>query len=243
MDLPGDLSLPWNLWLVGERLGSLGRVEAAVHRASCWDLQDPCLDLDLGDLLAALEPAVVGPSWAASSGVDNHPEPFPVALGDPGAEAFPDAAAAAIVAVLHVAPFGDAVDPADAVAYAAVADRVVLLGHRGLAYGEAVVVHRVPAAGEDRSYAVAHAAEAEDRADWVAAVHAEVGDLAFACAHLVHPVAAPGVHEDAADLVLAPYAVGLVEVPAAADTDYVATGMVRGFARVAPLDSAPVAEA
>lgn len=166
-----------------------------------------------------------------------------MALGVPGAGAFPDAVVAAIVAVLHVAPSAGVVDPADAAACAAVADRVVLLAHRDLAYGEAVAVHRDLAVGEDHSCAVVRAAAAEDRGDWVAAARAEVGDPAFAYAHLDHPVAVPEVHADAADLVPAPYAVDPVEVLAAAGTDYAATGMVRGFARVAPLDSAPEAEA
>lgn len=218
-------------------------MEAAVHRASCWDLRDPCLDLDLGDLLAALEPAVVDPSWAASNGVDTLRGPSRVAWGVPGAGAFPDAAVAAIVAVLHVAPSAGVVDPADAAAYVAVADRVVLLARRDLAYGEAVAVHRDLAVGEDHSCAVVRAAAAEDRGDWEAAARAGVGDPAFAYVHLVHPVAVPEDHADEADLVPAPYGVDPVEVLAAAGTDYAATGMARGFARVAPLDSAPEAEA
>ena len=121
--------------------------------------------------------------------------------------------------VLHVAPSGDVVEPTDVDAYAAVVDQ-------NLAYGEA---------GAIVSCAIGNAAAAEDRA--------EVGDPAFAYAHLDHPVAVPEVHADAADLVPAPYAVDPVEVLAAAGTDYAATGMVRGFARVAPLDSAPGAEA
>lgn len=194
--------------------------------------------MDLGDLLAALELVVADPSSAASNGADSLRGPFPVALADPDAEAFPGAAAAAIEAVLHVAPFRDVVDPADVAAYAAVADRVVLLDHReDLAYGAAV--HQVLAV-VDHSYAVARAAAGEDHGDWVAAVHAEVGDPAFAYVHLVLPVAA---HGDAVALVLEPYAVGPVEALAAPDTDYAVTEKVRGFAREAPLDSAPGAEA
>lgn len=212
------------------------------HRASCWDLQDhPCSDLDLKDLLAASEPVVGDPSWAASSGVDSPREPSPVASADPDAAAFRDAVVVpAIAAVPHVGPSGDAVDPADAAAYAAVADRVAL---RDLAYDAAAVVHRDPEAVEDHSCAEGHAEEGVVRGDWEAAVHAAVEDPAFAYVHPVLAAAAPEDRADEVDPAPEPYAVDPEGVPVAVDTDYAATGMERGFVTVAPLDSVPGAEA
>lgn len=214
-----------------------------VHRASCWDLRGhPYLDLDLGDLLVASDRAAVDPNWAAFRGVRTLREPSPAALGDPDGVAFPDAAEAEIAVDPRVVPSAGGVDPADAVAYAAVADRVVLRARRGLAYGAAVVVHQGLAVAVDRSCAEGRAVAAGVRGDWVAAVHV-VGDPAFAYVHLVRLAVAPEDRVDEVGPVPVPYAVDLEAVPVAVDTGYAETERERGSAMVAPLDSVPGAEA
>lgn len=74
--------------------------------------------------------------------------------------------------------------------------------------------------------------------------HVVVGDLASAYGHPALPVAVPEAsipadRVDEMELVPVPYGAD----PAAVDRDYVATGKGRGFAKEAPLDSAPGAEA
>lgn len=242
-DLLAGLFLPWNRWLAGERLNSPVRVEAVVHRASCWALRGhPYWGRGLEDLLAASEPVVGDPHSVASSGEGIPREPSREASAVPGGAAYPDEAEAAIGVALHAAPSADGADPVDAAAYAAVVDRVVRRDHRVLAYGavEAALLDLV--VGEDRSCAADRAGVEEVHGDWVVEVRAE-GDPAFAYAHLAPLAVAPEDHADEADPVPVPYVAGPEVVPAAVDTDYAVTEMERGFAKAAPLDSVPGAEA
>lgn len=181
--------------------------------------------------------------------MDNLREPFPVASADPGGVAFPDAVEAGLVAVHHVDPSADG-DPEDALAYAAALDQVALLDPRGdLAYGVAEgVVHPALAVLEVHSCAEGRAVADVVHGDWAAEGHVVVGDLASAYGHPALPVGVPEAsipadRVDEMDLVPVPYGADPGEVPAAVDRDYVATGKGRGFAKEAPLDSAPGAEA
>lgn len=251
MDLLADLFPPWNRWLAGGRLGSLAQVEVLALLVSCWGLRDHSYwDQDRAsvgrDHLVASTPAAEDPNWVASSGVDILRESSLVALAVPDAGAFQDAARAATVeAVPNADPSADGVDLEDVVAYVVVEVPEGLLDHPGLAYDVEVEDPGAPRdlAVEAHSYAGGRAAEVGVREHSGSAVHAVVGDLAFAYVQPDHLVVGLVDRADEADLVLDPYAEDLGEVPVVVDKGYAVRGTVRGSAKVAPLDLALEAEA